>query len=180
VTTDTGYILVTGSRHCPSWLWEEVHKQLQDLLRQARGEHGVREIELVQGEAPGVDTAAHVWAVKRQFSAVRSVGFEATWEAECRPGRCKPEHRRKRPDGSDFCPAQGIYRNGRMVDYVAGQYHEHGAWAVVAAFYKTSYSRGTANCVLQARTAGLPVLEFGNAPEAETEEPGETLPGLRA
>lgn len=67
---------------------------------------------LVYGDAPGADRlCARVWrALGRIVEPHR-----AKWAAPCRD-TCTPGHRVKRGDGTDYCPAAGVYRNQEMVD----------------------------------------------------------------
>lgn len=175
MTDRQGFILATGSRTAPPWLQEEVHTRLTELSEDARDNHGVQRITLVHGAAAGVDSEGRVWAHRDHGWPVGHKAFPAIWAGPCDPARCTPGHRRVREDGSDWCPAQGVYRNGAMAEYLLQQYHDLGAWVQVAAFYRMPNSVGTLDCVRQARALGLPVLEYGNAPRARTEEPGEAL-----
>ena len=174
---DTGFLVVTGSRVAPDWLKQELRIQLPRLAQDARDNHGVQRFVLLQGGARGVDLEARCWAEDVQPWPVTHKQFDATWEAACDPACCRPGHRRERSNGSDFCPAQGVYRNGRIVQYAAEQ-QALGAWVQVAAFYNSPRSTGTQNCVTQAQAAGLNVQEFGDAP-TRTEAPGEAMPGVR-
>jgi hypothetical protein len=169
---DTGFILATGSREAPQWLREELRKRLFELSEDARRNHGVRKLVVVHGAARGVDRTAKFWAETPRLWPVTDLPFEATWEADCDPLRCQPGHRRKGTNGHEYCPAQGVFRNGRMVDYVAQQYHEHGAWVKVAAFYRAANSFGTQDCVSQARAKGLDVLEYGDVPQSKPKKSG--------
>lgn len=78
-----------------------------------------------------------------------SLGFPtephpADWTAPCRD-TCTPGHRRVRPDGSDYCPMAGHYRNQEMADAGAD---------LCIAF---PGGRGTADMARRAEAAGIPV-----------------------
>jgi hypothetical protein len=173
---DVGFLLATGSRIAPLWLRHEVLTQLSALAEEASLDRGIRRFLLLDGDAYGVDKVAGGWTRMQHPWEARRKAFPATWSAPCEPHLCTPNHRRpSKATGEDFCPAQGSYRNGRMVEFVRQQYHENNAWAVVAAFYQRPKSEGTADCVRQARAAGLEVREFGNAPES-AEKSRQALP----
>lgn len=171
VDVSTGYILVTGSRRCPNWLTAQLNSRLSSMVHreiQNSGGH-IKRFEVIVGDAPGVDTETGFWVMRTgNVELHEGAPFKATWSADC-DGRCKPGHRKERADGSTFCPAQGPYRNGRMVA-LARQYHDAGAWVRVAAFYADPKSTGTGDCVRQARAARLIVREFGNVPERNPEQ----------
>lgn len=179
MTGREGFLLVTGSRSAPPWLQAEVHLRLGELSEDARLNHGVQRLTVVHGNASGVDWEARLWAHRDRGWPIGHKPFPAPWKAPCDPERCTPGHRRQRADGTDYCPAQGSYRNGTMVEYVLQRYHVLGAWVQVAAFYRMPNSAGTLDCVRQARARGLPVLEYGNAPRRKTQAPGEEVPGMR-
>lgn len=92
---------------------------------------------LIHGGADGADFLAGTWA---RHSNVRAVVFRAAWR----------EHGR----------AAGPIRNGRMIaETVATIAPAYGATPVVVAF---PGGRGTADCVRQAKAAGVPVWEVGS------------------
>lgn len=67
---------------------------------------------LVHGDCRGADRTA--------ASVARELGWDiephsARWSAPCR-NTCIPAHRKKHPDGRDYCPAAGNYRNQHMAD----------------------------------------------------------------
>lgn len=68
---------------------------------------------LVYGGASGADEYARLWAT--QAYAWKTERFEADWDREC-DNRCTHGPRRKRRDGSTFCPSAGPIRNQRMID----------------------------------------------------------------
>jgi hypothetical protein len=107
----------------------------------------------VFGDARGVDaTAEAAWKVAARTSGAQYRRFVVDWAAPC-TAECKPGHRKVRSDGSDYCPAAGIWRNQLMVDFVVGL----GQPAVCLAF-PAGASQGTRDCMRRAAAAGLPVL----------------------
>ena len=179
VDVTTGYLLCTGSRKCPDWLKGIVHTKLHGIVRTAgeiSGGH-LKRFEVIVGDAPGVDAEVRAWVRAQQTPNItlhEGAPFVATWDADC-DERCAPDHRKERLDGTTFCPAQGPYRNTRMVA-LARQYHDAGAWVRGAAFYADPKSTGTGDCVRQAKAARLIVAEFGNAPERN---PQQEVLGMR-
>jgi hypothetical protein len=138
-------VLVTGSRR-----WQDA-----DLLGAAllecwfdAMELGADGITVVHGAAPGADTLADLWAVGHQGLGVVSEPHPAVW-AECAAG-CEPSHRRRRRDGTEYCPTAGHRRNQLMVDLGA---------AVVVAF-PLGRSAGTRDCMRRAQLAGVDVRVF--------------------
>lgn len=173
VDVSTGYILGTGSRRCPNWLKGIVHAKLHGIVRTAGEVSGghLRRFEVIVGDAPGVDAEIRAWVRAQQSPNIvlhEGSPFVATWDADC-DERCTADHRKERIDGTTFCPAQGPYRNTRMVD-LARQYLDAGAWARGVAFYADPKSTGTGDCVRQAKAAGLIVAEFGNVPERHPQQ----------
>lgn len=124
---------VTGGRDYDSW-HSVVH-----ALRQMP-ENAV----LVHGAASGADRLCAEWWDMQGRTAEP---HPADWTAPCRP-TCKNGHRRTRPDGSDYCPAEGNYRNQRMVD---------SGLDLLIAF---PGGRGTADMVGRCKVAGVRVLEM--------------------
>lgn len=172
VDVSTGYILGMGSRQCPNWLTGVVRSKLYGMIRSEREHSGgrVNRFEFIVGDAPGVDAEIRNWVRGQNNPNIvlhEGAPFEATWDADC-DERCTPNHRKERANGTTFCPAQGPYRNGRMVT-LARHYLDGGAWVRGAAFYASPQSSGTRDCVNQARAAGLVVREFGNAPERKAD-----------
>jgi hypothetical protein len=102
---------------------------------------------LIQGGADGADRLAWEWSVAR-LPSEDSLQFDADWSGSCRPS-CRPNHRKPKRDGSDYCPAAGVYRNTDMLI--------EGNPELVVAFSEHPLSSGTANMVGQAKAAGLPV-----------------------
>jgi hypothetical protein len=135
-------VLVTGSR---SWTDAELlHAALLECWFDAM-QLGADGITVVHGGAPGADTLADLWAVGHQGLGVVSEPHPAVW-AEC-AADCQPGHRRRRRDGTEYCPTAGHRRNQLMVDLGA---------AVCVAF-PTTGSTGTWDCVRRAERAGIDV-----------------------
>lgn len=136
--------LVTGSQLFP---WPEVVKfQLNELATTSVNQTGEPFI-LVQGGARGVDRFARTWA--REHALFGYMVFEEEYPAkwsECDPS-CPPGHRRRRRDGTDYCPIAGHRRNQRMVDL--------GADTCLA--FRYQQSGGTTDCMNRAAKAGIHV-----------------------
>ena len=151
------WILVTGSRSLRQY--RLVADALDQAWTEAREQHRTRLI-VVHGAASGADAHAERWAQEHKRAGVDCRRFPADWEADCTP-HCQPGHRRPRRDShGTYCPAEGHYRNQRMVDHVI-QYAEPGS-ARVLAFHSTIQlpNSGTSHCARRAEAAGLPVRHF--------------------
>ena len=103
-------------------------------------------VVLVHGDASGLDRMA--------AAAARRLGFQleahpADWSGPCRPD-C-PDHRRRRRDGTSYCPAAGVYRNAEMVELGAD----------LALVFPGG--RGTADCSGRIRAAGIEVRHVGGS-----------------
>lgn len=153
----TAYLLATGSRNFTDY------QLVADAARAARREalaFGFTRLIGIHGEADGADTLFDRWC---KANGVEVQPFPADWDADCIVGRCKSGHRRPRRNGTTFCPAEGHYRNQRMIDWLLSV---TGPQAVlVLAFWEHPESKGTANCVDLAEAAGFTVRPFGNPPE---------------
>lgn len=139
-------VLVTGSRR-----WTDP-RVIHDALLWAwydAVQVGADGITVVHGTAPGADAIADEWARANEPSGVLRDPHPADWSGPC-AADCQPGHRRKRRDGSDYCPLAGHRRNQHMVDLGA---------AIVLAFQRDG-STGTADCIRRAKTAGIPVQLF--------------------
>lgn len=135
-------ILLTGSRSWTDTRWledtllEVWHDALQD------GHDG---IELMHGHADqGADAQGDDWAHRNGILVRRC---PADWPGPCSTS-CPPEHRRTNRRGGEYCPLAGHRRNQNMVDARP---------QLVVAAHHTG-SRGTADCLRRARTAGIPEL----------------------
>lgn len=132
-------ILVTGSRD-----WADPALIASWLAGQAGDE---TDVVVVHGGCPdGADAQAEQAA---RILGYRTEPHPADWEGPCRPPACPPLHRRRRKDGTDYCPAAGPYRNQEMADAGAG--------LCLAFFWPGAQNRGTADCVRRAQKAGIPV-----------------------
>lgn len=67
---------------------------------------------LVHGAASGADRLCARWW---EAHGRTCDPHPADWQAPCRTS-CAAGHRRRRRDGTDYCPAAGNYRNQEMVD----------------------------------------------------------------
>lgn len=139
-------VLVTGSR---DWADEDaVHTALLDQLLC----HTPRDkiMVVVHGHASsGADAIAHAWAAEHPSCGVIPEAHPADWPADC--GSDCHHHRRRRYDGSTYCPRQGHLRNQKMVDL--------GAHVCLA--FPQGKSSGTRDCMRRAKAAGIEVLEPG-------------------
>lgn len=160
VSDRTAYLLATGSRNFTDYPC--VAGAADEARREALA-FGFTRLVGVHGAADGADSLFDRWCTKHDIEPKR---FPAHWEADCIPSRCKPGHRGQRRDGTTFCPAEGNYRNQRMVDWLLSV---TGTQAVlVLALWQQPKSTGTANCVRLAKAAGFTVRPFGNPPAQET------------
>lgn len=158
----TAYLMATGSRKLTSY---PLVSDAASVARREALEYGFTRIIGVHGAARGADSLFDRWC---KASSIEPKDFPARWEADCIPGRCQPDHRGQRRDGSTFCPAEGNYRNQRMVDWLLSV---TGPQAVlVLAFYEQPRSTGTANCVRVAKAAGFTVRSFGNPPPEKEQQ----------
>lgn len=146
-------VLVTGSRECRDV--QAVYNVLDFIL----ADHP--DLIVIHGKnESGADWFARRWCWKHLAAEwegrVREEPHPADWAGKCRL-TCRPGHRRRRRlDGTEFCPAAGNYRNQEMVDSGADE---------CVAFYKDGAGNvGTTDCVERARKAGIPVREFYERP----------------
>ena len=134
-------ILVTGGRDYDDA--DRVETALRSVLETVLGpEPATNQVVLVHGDAPGLDRLAGAVAARLGLAVE---AHPADWAGPCRP-TCPP-HRRRRFDGSDYCPAAGVYRNAAMVELGAD---------VAVAF---TGGRGTSDCVRRIKAAGITLLE---------------------
>jgi hypothetical protein len=129
---------VTGSRDLRSV--EVVRVALTEVTAGRKGPH-----TLVHGCARGADQIAAMVAGKFRWQVEP---HPADWAAPCDES-CDHGGRRKRRDGSDYCPAAGHRRNQAMAAL--------GADIVVAFFQNGAGNVGTRDCVGCAQAAGLTV-----------------------
>ncbi len=135
-------ILVTGSRRFGDY------DLALTVLSEVRWEFGPHFV-LVHGGAPGADLLLKEMAEAR---GIETEPHAADWAGPCR-ATCKPGHRRRRRDGSEYCPAAGNYRNQLMVDL--------GADLVIA--FPIGESTGTRDCIRRAEAARIPVRVYEQA-----------------
>lgn len=72
---------------------------------------GADGIRIREGEADGADTLLREWA---EANGIAVDPCPADWD-HC-ASACRPGHRRRRRDGSEYCPTAGHRRNQVMVD----------------------------------------------------------------
>lgn len=101
-------------------------------------------VTVIHGAAEGADTVADECA---EASELPTKSYAADWD-NC-TWRCRPGHRRKRQDGTTYCPSAGPRRNRQML--------EEGQPDVVIAFVDKPLeeSSGTNNMVELASAAGV-------------------------
>lgn len=102
-------LLVTGARD-----WKD-REAVSLALRRAWGDLGAHpQTVLVVGRATrGLDLLAEqVWCRQRLPVEAHPVDWNEPCQPSCSP---KPGHRRRRKDGSTYCPSLGHRRNERMV-----------------------------------------------------------------
>lgn len=136
-------VLVTGSR-----AWDD-QQAVADALLDAWHD-AVQTVSpevhftVVHGDCPsGADAIAKQWAID---NGVFHHGFPADWSGPCTPACPDTPHRKTNRHG-EYCPLAGHYRNQLMVDMGID---------LVLAFHRNN-SRGTADCIRRAKSAGIPV-----------------------
>ena len=139
-------ILVTGGRDYTDA--ERVEAELRAAVEARLGPSADPSlVVLVHGAAAGLDRLADAAALRLGFHVE---AHPADWTGPCRPS-CpappRPSHRRRRRDGTDYCPAAGAYRNAEMVELGAD----------LAIIFPGG--RGTADCARRIRAAGIAVRE---------------------
>lgn len=135
-------VLTTGWRYANPI--HHGHIARQALLDAVDGRPGPH--RLVRGDADGWDRLAGDVASQLGWQIET---HHANWETPCR-NTCKPGHRRRRRDGTDYCPAAGNYRNQAMV----------GAGADVCVAAPGATGSGTRDCMRRAKAAGIPVMSW--------------------
>jgi hypothetical protein len=130
-------ILGTGSR-----AWANTTVALA-ALEQASG--GRKDALLVVGDCPtGGDV--YLKAAAFRLGWPRPLVKRANWTAPC-DASCRPGHRRRRMDGTSYCPLAGMRRNTEIV--------ASGATAGVALLATGLRNRGTLDCAAKALAAGI-------------------------
>lgn len=139
-------ILVTGSRD-----WTD-HGAVAAALTEAwhdAAQNGPGGLTIVHGAAPGADSSAARWAHDNRTYGVTGERHPAEWSLcapDCPPD---PKHRRRRRNGSTFCPGAGPRRNALMV----------GLGADLCLAFPLGVSEGTRGCMELAEAAGIPVVD---------------------
>jgi hypothetical protein len=103
---------------------------------------------IVEGEAEGLDSVVRDTTTEL---GMRVEPHPADWDT-CAPA-CKPGHRKRRRDGTEYCPSAGHRRNAVMVASVTRR-PAAGRGCVA---YPLDESRGTRGCMKLAVAAGLTV-----------------------
>lgn len=136
-------ILVTGSRKY------QYRSVLSARLADAAAGVPPDQVTVVHGNNGNADMMADGEARAMMFHVEP---HDADWTGPCRSS-CKPGHRERRKDGTEYCPAAGNYRNQEMVDAGAD---------VCLAFYQPHAANiGTNDCVNRCLRAGIKVRAFG-------------------
>jgi hypothetical protein len=86
--------------------------RVRSVVQKLVDQHG-RYWTAVHGGASGADRLVSI-ACKNLH--VEEDPYPADWDGPCDPGFCAPDHRKKRRDGTTYCPAAGPRRNQEMVD----------------------------------------------------------------
>lgn len=102
---DQYVVLVTGSR---TWTDKDA---MRDVMSAIVNEHGPDRVAFRHGTAKGADVMCD--RIARQLGA-HVEQRPADWEV-CVGPDCKPSHRRRRSDGSTYCPGAGLLRDAQMV-----------------------------------------------------------------
>jgi len=136
-------ILVTSSR---DWREPLVIWLALDECHAAAAAQG-RPLVVVHGDNGAGDMIGKLYGHLTDGASEES--HPADWDGRCGP-QCKPGHRRKRRDGTDYCPAAGMYRNEDMVK----------AGADRAAAFIRRRSRGVSGCARLAEKAGIPTRRY--------------------
>lgn len=136
-------ILITGSRR-----WTDIPTVKAALARAVA--EAVGPVIVVHGDACGADQLAALVA-SSTWPHITIERWPADWSGPCRPA-CKPDHRRYRPGGDDYCPAAGTYRNAEMV----------AAGADLCLAFPLGESHGTRDCMRRAGAAGILVENCGD------------------
>ena len=143
-------VIVTGSRG-----WRDYDRLVHELAYVARWCSGGAPL-FVHGDASsGADLLtrkacdAQGWAQEPH---------PADWDTCSWPG-CKPGHRRKRRDGTTYCPAAGNFRNQQMCDAggVAGVAFMMPCPNPACGRRGVHNSHGTADCIERLGSALIPV-----------------------
>ncbi|MEV4079208.1 NADAR domain-containing protein [Nonomuraea fuscirosea] len=156
---DRHVVLVTGSR-----TWKDWHA-MRDVMAAIVAEHGPDRVTFRHGKAKGADLMCD--RIARQLGA-HVEQRPADWEV-CAGPRCKPLHRKRRGDGSTYCPAAGLIRDAAMI--TEGEVDECVAFINPCADPKcrkqeTHGSHGATTTACMAEDAGIPVRPVPRQAEA--------------
>lgn len=163
-------VLVTGSR---GWDDTETIWGALDAVAAEAAAAGATELVVVHGNhrppmkngryrLQSADHLADMWANRSAHPLpVRAEQHSAKW-TQCVP-ECRPGHRKRRPDGSTYCPGAGLRRNAEMVALGADR----------ALAFIINGSPGSTNCAMLAERAGIPVERF-EVPGPRSTEGGAT------
>lgn len=153
-------MLITSSR-----TWSDIKpiERAIDLAAMEAAQLG-RDLIVVHGAAPGGDKLAQAVVRGRRsqgWTRIREEPHPAPWDADC-IDRCGRGHRRKRRDGTDFCPAVGLYRDEVMVGLGAD-----GCFAFIEPCAKRGCNRprphgshGASTTADMAERAGIPTVRI--------------------
>lgn len=110
----TWRMLIASSRD-----WEDIRPiEHAIMLMAAEAAQLGRDLVVVHGNASGGDRLAAAVVRGRRAQGWKHIHEEshpAPWDAKCTRRCPRNSHRRKRRDGTDFCPAVGLYRDEEMV-----------------------------------------------------------------
>ncbi|MEV1003468.1 NADAR domain-containing protein [Nonomuraea sp. NPDC050202] len=153
---DRYLVLVTGSR-----TWTD-QRTMRDAMAAIVAEHGPGRVTFRHGRAKGADMMCD--RIARQLGA-HVEQRPADWDV-CAGPQCKPSHRKKRPDGSTYCPTAGLLRDREMVDDGA---HEGLAFINPCADQRCREpqphgSHGASETARMAEEAGIQVRRFPKPP----------------
>ncbi|WP_037322525.1 hypothetical protein [Amycolatopsis thermoflava] len=109
---------------------------------------------LMHGNAiKGDQQAAGIW----RALGGRDMPVDADWD-HCDPEHdvaCRKAHRKRRSDGTKYCPTAGLRRNSDMVEAGVG----------LCLSFIRSRSRGASDCTRKAEEAGIPTVRYTQTTE---------------
>lgn len=117
-------------------------KRVEEVIDRLISHYGT-DFTVVHGGASGADRLVDEVSTDRGITSKHV--FPAEWKMSCNVNFCKPGHRRKRGDGSSYCPAAGPRRNWAMVD---------SGLDLVVAF---DGGKGTADMMRRSHQAGITI-----------------------
>lgn len=150
--------LFTGSR-----TWED-EQTIRDAVASLVWLRGPENVTIVHGACLDgadniVDRVAGDWG-----GGLTIERHPADWGGPCRSA-CRPGHRRRRWDGSTFCPAAGLYRDAEMVGLGADECLAFIAPCIDPRCRRRGShgSHGASATARLAEKAGIPVRRFPEA-----------------